>query len=80
MKILYSDMKLIIWCERTLEKSIARQRLLKQVSVATNMHTHAKVEKLLGVNFNNDLVMFLLQRIQTKERMHYWVGLSIRSA
>jgi hypothetical protein len=47
-------MKIIVWCERKVEKSTARHRIVKQVSAATNMHV--KAGKLLGVNFNNRLV------------------------
>jgi hypothetical protein len=40
----------------SVEKSIARQRLVKQFFTSTNPHTQARAEKLLGVIFNNDLV------------------------
>jgi hypothetical protein len=80
MKCLYSDMKLTVLSQRKVEKSIARQRLVKQVSAATN--THAKAEKLLGVNFNNRLVKICFPSREYKQMNKCIVGwgASIRSA
>jgi hypothetical protein len=56
----------IFICEKRIENSVARQRLVKQVSAATN--THARADNLLGVNFNNRLVKICFRGKEYKQK------------
>jgi hypothetical protein len=56
----------IFICERRIEKSIARQRLVKQVIAATI--TRVRGEKLLVVNFNNRLVKICFRGNEYKQK------------
>jgi hypothetical protein len=53
-------------CKRRVEKSIAGQHLVKQVSAATN--THVRVKNLLSVNFNNRLVKICFHGNEYKQK------------
>jgi hypothetical protein len=58
-------MKLIVLCGRPLEKSIARQLLLKEVSAATN--THVRVENF-GVSISTTVLLKYVSVAMTTEK------------